>query len=310
MASRANSENERHSRRARRRHAATSPVVARSMTRRSRCSMNSLPGVVAAVAFAQPLVVHCMHNSKTPWRPCGLMMGERTRAITGATPATGSLGERATRAFHRAAGASWRQPKAHLGIRARQAQDRGQVCGASLPFSLPHSEQNRPSRDRPHGWASPHVAPPRSAELRPILLLCPTRDHRRRCRPVGTAHSPAIRLHGWRQAGTLELMEACAIRRTKQWVVTLQITCRADESLESACWRWRPLPEGDTLAVQAARDDQVVLRMYVNVWDGQDDAEAAKQAALKKYRLCVAEDDQVEALEAIQTVGHDGFITL
>lgn len=107
-----------------------------------------------------------------------------------------------------------------------------------------------------------------------------------------------------------ELMDACDIRRPKQWMVTLQITCRAGESLESACWRWRPLPVGDTLAVQAASDDQIVLRMYVNVWHGQNDAESAKQAALKQYRLCVAEDDQAEALEAIQTVGHDGFITL
>ena len=35
-----------------------------------------------------------------------------------------------------------------------------------------------------------------------------------------------------------------------------------------------------------------------------------KQDAVKRYRLSVAEGDQVEALEAIQTVEHDGSISL
>ena len=108
----------------------------------------------------------------------------------------------------------------------------------------------------------------------------------------------------------LDPMEACDIRRPKQWMVTLQITCRAGESLDWACWRWRPLPIGDTLAVQAAGDEGSVLRLYVTVWHGQDDAESAKQDAVKRYRLSVAEGDQVEALEAIQTVEHDGSISL
>ena len=67
---------------------------------------------------------------------------------------------------------------------------------------------------------------------------------------------------------------------------------------------------GDTLAVQAAGDEGIVLRLYVTVWHGQDDAESAKQDAVKRYRLSVAEGDQVEALEAIQTVEHDGSISL
>ena len=53
-----------------------------------------------------------------------------------------------------------------------------------------------------------------------------------------------------------------------------------------------------------------MLRLYVTVWHGQDDAESAKQDAVKRYRLSVAEGDQVEALEAIQTVEHDGSISL
>ena len=57
--------------------------------------------------------------------------------------------------------------------------------------------------------------------------------------------------------------------------------CRAGESLDSAYWRWRPLPIGDTLVVQAAGDEGIVLRLYVTVWHGQDDAESAKQDAVK-----------------------------
>ena len=105
-------------------------------------------------------------------------------------------------------------------------------------------------------------------------------------------------------------MEQCDIRRPKQWMVTLQIACRAGESLESACWRWRPLPVGDTLAVQSADDEGIVLRLFVTVWDGQDDPESAKQAAIKRYRLSVANGDQIEAVEAIQSVDHDGSISL
>ncbi len=94
-------------------------------------------------------------------------------------------------------------------------------------------------------------------------------------------------------------MEQCDIRRPKQWMVTLQVTCRAGESLESACWRWRPLPVGDALAVEAEGDQGIVLQLYVIVWQA-DNAEAAKQEAVKHYRLSVAESDQVDALEALQ----------
>ena len=41
-------------------------------------------------------------------------------------------------------------------------------------------------------------------------------------------------------------MEQCDIRRPKQWIVTMQITCGAGEPLESACWLWRPIM-GDRL---------------------------------------------------------------
>lgn len=107
----------------------------------------------------------------------------------------------------------------------------------------------------------------------------------------------------------LKIVEACGIRRPKQWIVTLQITCRADESLEAACWRWRPLPVGDTLAVQTTSDDGAVLRMYVHPWMA-DDAESAKREAVDRYRLSAADGDQVEVLEAIQAVEHDGSISL
>ena len=86
------------------------------------------------------------------------------------------------------------------------------------------------------------------------------------------------------------MAEQCNIQRPKQWVVTIQITCRAGESLESASWRWRPLPVADTLAVQAVDDEGIVLRLYVTSWMS-DDAEAAAKEALKRYRLSVGEGD-------------------
>ena len=89
--------------------------------------------------------------------------------------------------------------------------------------------------------------------------------------------------------------------------MTIQITCRAGESLESASWRWRPLPVGDTLAVQAVDDEGIVLRLYVTSWMS-DDAEAAAKKALKRYRLSVGEGDRVEVVETLQAVGHDGSL--
>ena len=102
-------------------------------------------------------------------------------------------------------------------------------------------------------------------------------------------------------------MEQCNIQRPKQWIATLQITCRAGESLESASWRWRPIM-GDRLAVQAAGDEGIVLRLYVDAWDAQDDAEAAAKEALKRYRLSAGAGDQVEVVETLQAVGHDGSL--
>ena len=97
-------------------------------------------------------------------------------------------------------------------------------------------------------------------------------------------------------------MEQCSIQRPKQFVVTLQVTCRAGESLESACWRWRPVM-GDRVVIQSAGDEGVVLRLYVDSWDGQD-AEAAAKAAQKRYRLSVGEGDRVEVVDTLQAVFH------
>ena len=55
-------------------------------------------------------------------------------------------------------------------------------------------------------------------------------------------------------------MEQCNIQRPKQWIVTVQITCRAGESLESASWRWRPIMD-DRLVIQAAGDEGIVLQV-------------------------------------------------
>ena len=101
-------------------------------------------------------------------------------------------------------------------------------------------------------------------------------------------------------------MEQCDIQRSKQWIVTMQIKCRADESLESACWRWRPVL-GDRLTVQPAGDEGIVLRLDVDSWSAQD-AEAAAKEALKRYRLSVGDGDRVAVVEALQAVGHDGSL--
>ena len=61
----------------------------------------------------------------------------------------------------------------------------------------------------------------------------------------------------------------------------MQITCRAGESLGLGMLALRPLPVGDTLAVQAASDEGIVLRLHVHVWQS-DDGEAAKRAAVKR----------------------------
>ena len=101
--------------------------------------------------------------------------------------------------------------------------------------------------------------------------------------------------------------EQCSIRRPKQYLVTLQVTCRAGESLEAACWRWRPIM-GDRAVIQSAGDEDVVLRLYVDSWDTQDDTEAAAKEALNRYRLCVGEGDRVEVVETLRAVGHDGSL--
>ena len=60
--------------------------------------------------------------------------------------------------------------------------------------------------------------------------------------------------------------------------------------------------------MQAAGDEGIVLRLYVDSWYPQGDAEAAAQEALKRYRLSTAEGDRVEVVETLQTVGHDGKV--
>ena len=101
--------------------------------------------------------------------------------------------------------------------------------------------------------------------------------------------------------------QKCDIRRPKQWIVTMQVACAPGESLESACWRWRPIM-GDRVAIQASGDEGVVLRLYVDGWHMQGDAEAAAKEARKRYRLSVGEDDRLEVLETLQAVGHDGTV--
>ena len=46
--------------------------------------------------------------------------------------------------------------------------------------------------------------------------------------------------------------QQCEIQHPKQRLVTVQITCRTGESLESACWRWRPVM-GDRLVIVIRR---------------------------------------------------------
>ena len=102
-------------------------------------------------------------------------------------------------------------------------------------------------------------------------------------------------------------MEQCDIRRPKQWIVTMQITCGAGEPLESACWRWRPIM-GDRLAIQASGDERVVLRLHVDAWQMAGDVEAAAKEAMERYQLSVADGDRVEVVETLQSVGHDGSL--
>ena len=93
----------------------------------------------------------------------------------------------------------------------------------------------------------------------------------------------------------------------KQWLVIVQITCGTGESLESACWRWRPVM-GDTLVIQSSGDEGIVLRLYVDSWSRKGDVEAAEKEALKRYRLSVGDRDRVEVVETLQAVGHDGSL--
>ena len=102
-------------------------------------------------------------------------------------------------------------------------------------------------------------------------------------------------------------MEQCDIRQPKQWIVTVRITCGAGESLESACWRWRPIM-GDRLAIQASGDERVVLRMLADAWQMAGDTEAAAREVMERYRLSIADGDRVEVVETLQSVGHDGSL--
>ena len=102
--------------------------------------------------------------------------------------------------------------------------------------------------------------------------------------------------------------QQCEIQYPKQWLVIVQITCRTGESLESACWRWRPVM-GDTLAIQSSGDEGIVLRLYVDSWSRRDDVEAAEKEALKRYRLNVGDNgDRVEVVETLRAVGHGGSL--
>ena len=101
--------------------------------------------------------------------------------------------------------------------------------------------------------------------------------------------------------------QKCDIRRPKQWIVTMQITCRSGESLKSACWRWRPIM-ADRLAIQESGGDRVVLRLQVDSWHMQGDAEDAAKEASERYRLSVVDGDHVEVVETLQAVGHDGTV--
>ena len=101
--------------------------------------------------------------------------------------------------------------------------------------------------------------------------------------------------------------QQCEIQHPKQWLVIVQITVPYRESLESACWRWRPVM-GDTLAIQSSGNEGVVLRMYVDSWSRSGDVEAAEKEALKRYRLSAGDRDRVEVVETLQAVGHDGSL--
>ena len=78
----------------------------------------------------------------------------------------------------------------------------------------------------------------------------------------------------------------------------VQVTCRAGESLESVCWRWRPVM-GDRLVIQSSGDDS---------WTRGSDVEEAEKEALKRYRLSAGDRDRVEVVETLQAVGHDGSL--
>lgn len=98
-------------------------------------------------------------------------------------------------------------------------------------------------------------------------------------------------------------------RQPKYHMVTIGVTCRAGESLESACWRWRPVV-GDELTVQqtgdGSGDGRIVLRLYVRSWQfDTDDPEFAGKDAVEKYRLSVGEGDVVEVVETVQVWSAD-----
>ena len=107
----------------------------------------------------------------------------------------------------------------------------------------------------------------------------------------------------WDEAGPTPLIRCICI----YLVVIVQVTCRAGESLESVCWRWRPVM-GDRLVIQSSGDDGIVLRLYVDSWTRGSDVEEAEKEALKRYRLSAGDRDRVEVVETLQAVGHDGSL--
>ena len=79
----------------------------------------------------------------------------------------------------------------------------------------------------------------------------------------------------WDEAGPTPLIRCICI----YLVVIVQVMCRAGESLESVCWRWRPVM-GDRLVIQSSGDDGIVLRLYVDSWTRGSDVEEAEPAAV------------------------------
>ena len=107
----------------------------------------------------------------------------------------------------------------------------------------------------------------------------------------------------WDEAGPTPLIRCICI----YLVVIVQVMCRAGESLESVCWRWRPVM-GDRLVIQSSGDDGIVLRLYVDSWTRGSDVEEAEKEALKRCRLSAGDRDRVEVVETLQAVGHDGSL--